>query len=592
MLIAFFILTFCTFTTSTNLKCIFNNGTYSVLPNIYRCEVEIDPNIDDAAKAQITSTSGTHTIGRTKDDVVGLHAIHKTFKQFPRGLETTFKNIKSVYIAYSKLKEVTQSDLIPLPNLENLDLYGNEIEVVEPGLFDFNLELLLISFGGNNILHVDSNVFDNLTKLTHLWFHSVPCIDSYGITKRDSERVIKNLKGKCKDPEFSKLEALDSDTKLENELKTSKFSGCSYFKVKLGKLRNSSLISTTTLEPTSSKAALTSEIPKVKDSCTDCCSIDNISQKLDNFTSHQAEIEGSLRKIKSLIDQHDSKLSDVQNSQSNLKSLQSSLTDAVKEFGAEIKDLKASQDQIQSSLGSINSTENDIKDLITSNIKANENEINDVKNGINDVKNGINDVKNGINDVKSGINHANNDLNILKDATNPITDLTSSQIKIQSSLNNLTASQNTFLTALEDHKSILKSTKLSQDEATSNLIDMKATVSDIESAVNNVKITQNEVKTSLGKMRIAQNEIGASIQKIENSDEKFLKIDDKLESFEDKMSEKFEVMKHELAKSRHKMSVSIDEKLNGIEKRLLKKFEEVFDEKLSKIIEQKLKNVL
>lgn len=137
---------------------------------------------------------------KSNDDVNAFYAVRRTINYFPRGLETIFPNIKSVYIWHSGLKEIHQSDLQPLFNLVVLDLWENELTTIPKGLFDHNFYLKHISFTDNKITFIDSNVFNNLNSLTNLLLDKNVCIDFRVTDSR--ERVIEEigqLEYKCKD---------------------------------------------------------------------------------------------------------------------------------------------------------------------------------------------------------------------------------------------------------------------------------------------------------------------------------------------------------------------------------------------------------
>ncbi|KAL7011503.1 hypothetical protein ACKWTF_014291 [Chironomus riparius] len=64
-------------------------------------------------------------------------------------------------------------------------------------------------------------------------------------------------------------------------------------------------------------------------------------------------------------------------------------------------------------------------------------------------------------------------------------------------------------------------------------------------------------------------------------------IDGPFSDFKAEIVEKFEKNDKELAKKFHKMSINFDEKIKGVEKRLMKKFEDILEEKLKKFFTKK-----
>ncbi|XP_070491638.1 leucine-rich repeat-containing protein 15-like [Chironomus tepperi] len=127
--------------------------------------------------ATITSVTGVHQNGKTNDDVIGFDSHYEILNYFPQGLDKFFGNLKSIVIYYGRIKEIHQSDLKPFPNLVNLYLENNEIEYLEPGLFEFNPHLQGVSFLDNKVTKIDPTVFDSLPQLQNIWLNQNPCIN-------------------------------------------------------------------------------------------------------------------------------------------------------------------------------------------------------------------------------------------------------------------------------------------------------------------------------------------------------------------------------------------------------------------------------
>jgi len=171
--------------------------------------------------------------------VIGFRAYQKTIQFFPKGLEKIFNNLNVIDIESCGLKEIHQSDLKVFPNLLVFVLSGNEIEVIEEGLFDFNPNLELVGFEESKIIHIDPNVFDHLNNLSNFWFFGVPCVDLENIwdSKEEVEEALKVGKSNCSNSEFlslenqfKNLETLDSENfnkkveTFEKSFNNSKFS--------------------------------------------------------------------------------------------------------------------------------------------------------------------------------------------------------------------------------------------------------------------------------------------------------------------------------------------------------------------------------
>ncbi|CAG9810030.1 unnamed protein product [Chironomus riparius] len=177
-----------------------DDGDWWVLKKFYYCNVKNQMNIDSPDRAYIESVTGKHLRDKIFDDVEGFEADNLTIHYFPRGLENIFKNLKMIDINNGRLKEIHQSDLKPFSKLVCLELYENDIESLEKGLFDYNPKLEMVWLSSNKIFHVDVNLFDNLVKLTYLSLDANRCISEYAEndTKKVKE-IIKYSKQNCKD---------------------------------------------------------------------------------------------------------------------------------------------------------------------------------------------------------------------------------------------------------------------------------------------------------------------------------------------------------------------------------------------------------
>lgn len=164
------------------LRCRFIMTHHVVLlHDTYACEVSGSFAIT-RRNDQVYSIVGDHMIGKSNDDVVAFKADAARFEYFPRGIERFLKNLKSIVINFSRLKEIRQVDLKPFTKLRHIDLFDNKIEVIEADLFKFNPELEEIWLSSNNIKIVDVTAFDGLTKLKALYMSANLCVSDSAIT--------------------------------------------------------------------------------------------------------------------------------------------------------------------------------------------------------------------------------------------------------------------------------------------------------------------------------------------------------------------------------------------------------------------------
>ncbi|CAH1734134.1 unnamed protein product [Chironomus riparius] len=135
---------------------------------------------------------------------------------------------------------------------------------------------------------------------------------------------------------------------------------------------------------------------------------------------------------------------------------------------------------------------------------------------------------------------------------------------------------------------------------------MSIDVNDLKSSTNqcladyNISISpfksvqdQFDIKSSIegisATLKLSKNELKMSVMEMENTQKSF---GDKIENLEGQIvdlkadnAEKFAQIRKELSSTRHKIGTTIDEKIKGIEKRILRKFEDILEDKLRQIFE-------
>ena len=229
-------------TQSASFECLFENNGEDVAGTTYRCKVQNSVNITTFNAAQVDSITGTHLAGFNNDNVEDFDADDKgQINYFPRGINKFFKNLKSITIANSGLKEIHQSDLKDFPKLVGLWLNGNNLEIIEENLFEFNPNLKAIILGSNQISHIDPKVFNKLIKFDSLYLTTNPCINMEATNDPTSvQNIIKTAQASCTNFDYSSLEqkvkylemesrilnSADLNEKLENlenEIKNSRF---------------------------------------------------------------------------------------------------------------------------------------------------------------------------------------------------------------------------------------------------------------------------------------------------------------------------------------------------------------------------------
>jgi len=553
-IVFYLILMFGGSSTSTNIECSFGDNYYFVLGLVYRCSVHNNPNITTGESAQISGIRGTHKSLKGNDDVIGFYGVYETINFFPKGLEKFFKNIKVINIQECQLKEIHQSDLKVFPNLVYLYLHGNEIEVIEEGLFDFNPNLEFVGFRESKIIHIDPNVFDHLTKLSYFWFGYVPCVKQD--TANSIEKVqeaIKIVKSNCSSSYFLSLEnqmknleiesktlnSEDFNTKLENFekiLNNSKFSKFRPLNYKFQDLKLKTDRAKNTLPLGTNGTKLSDDL-------------ENITDKFDDLKLSQLDL--------------------------TFKCSQNDTVAAIRELKLSQDTLRESQKDLNSKLTGISLHGAKFDEILKSQSQFNVNMTNILNDKFNQIEQSQNNLKTSLDSLKSSQDSLKNSLDF--------------------SLINLTSK---FSDLKKDIKSSQDDTKLSINDIEVKLSDQKSFQNDVKDALVKVRTMQNEIKMTLNDVRNSKNE-GFEDKLMDFGQKLEGKLSEKVESLEGHFvdfkvenSDKLGKIEKELTSKLHKMSTSFDEKIKGIEKRLMKKFEEILEEKLVKIFDEKLGNLI
>lgn len=170
-------------------------------PYGYRCTGINSPFITSKEESEVTSVAGPHLPGKTNDDVKFFEVQDQDTIYFPSGLTKYFKNIESIQLASTKLKELTKEDLKEFGGkLKNLWLYDNDITVIQADLFQYNPNLEFINLGDNKVAQVELGAFNGLDKLHTLWLFSNPCRNGIYDDKNRTQLLmqIKEIEANCK----------------------------------------------------------------------------------------------------------------------------------------------------------------------------------------------------------------------------------------------------------------------------------------------------------------------------------------------------------------------------------------------------------
>jgi Leucine-rich repeat (LRR) protein len=133
-----------------------------------------------------------------KDDIESFY-IYKSpeCKFIPKGIETQFKNIKVLVVAYTGLTVLRQEDLKPLTKLQNLYVDNNHLEVLDGDLFAFNPNIDYLNFSNNQIKTIIAETFLSLKTIKWIDFSKNICIDRKAETNNEIIGLLIAMKINC-----------------------------------------------------------------------------------------------------------------------------------------------------------------------------------------------------------------------------------------------------------------------------------------------------------------------------------------------------------------------------------------------------------
>jgi len=403
--IIYLISAFCGSSTSTDIECDYGFSVkYSVVGSIYQCTVDKNLNILTEDSAVISGVNGSHW-SKSYDDVEGFYAVGQTIHFFPKDLDKLFKNLKLIEFLSCQLKEIHQSDLKVFPNLVYLYLYGNAIEVIEEGLFDFNPNLELVGFEESEIVHIDPNVFDHLTKLRYFLFFAVRCVNQEVEDSREKvQKVLKVVKSKCPNSEFlsfddqiknieNESKALSSEafsTKLESFEKSFKSSELSKTRTLNEKLQNlKSAVNPIKVDQIQNNI-LENDLKNITDMFEDLKDSQcGLARPVDDLKVLQNELQTTLSEIKSLVTDHGSKLEVQDTMIDDIKNSLSEHGSKLETVSTTLDSLKASHDQMSKTLTDMDTKIDEKLEMLEENLinseSRNEEKIDEVKKELDEL---------------------------------------------------------------------------------------------------------------------------------------------------------------------------------------------------------------
>lgn len=139
----------------------FSNGEY-----YYSCNITKQKISEDAP----LKINGNHTFGKTNENVVNVWINNCIVTKIPKGFTKIFPNMKILEIKNSKLATIDKHDLDEYKGLEKFCCIQNPISYLPGDLFEDFINLEWIEFYGNNLQIIEPNILDGLDKLKYVEF--------------------------------------------------------------------------------------------------------------------------------------------------------------------------------------------------------------------------------------------------------------------------------------------------------------------------------------------------------------------------------------------------------------------------------------
>lgn len=89
--------------------------------------------------------------------LIGLILTNNSLADF--GCITKMRRLEMLYLGFNRLRTITRTDLAQLINLMTLSLENNQIEFLEPGLFDHQLGIRTVILSNNRLKQFNFNIF-------------------------------------------------------------------------------------------------------------------------------------------------------------------------------------------------------------------------------------------------------------------------------------------------------------------------------------------------------------------------------------------------------------------------------------------------
>ena len=310
---------------SVNIECIFKIITVNSA-KFYSCAFQLFTSESDV---NVTWITGSHSSGKSNNDVKGISASSSNVTMLPKGFELFFKNLEVIQFPKANIESLKRSDLSIFPNLRVLNLEGNQIKMLQTFLFDDNLKLEYIYLGANKINFIAEKLFTPNLKLKLIDLSDNVCI-SKKADIRTMETVKKEMNLKCVD--F--FELFDSKmSPLANNLDEAQRKNVELLE-KVEKL---------TIEMSEMNKIQEEKVQELKGK------LESEKSKLETMTNFNFHLEANISYLKKQLEENAKKYDEMnlpKNDTEDLENLKSNYTDLSENFSALSSKIEANADGI------------------------------------------------------------------------------------------------------------------------------------------------------------------------------------------------------------------------------------------------------
>lgn len=150
------------------MQCHFIELKYNLAGFLYSCEVNSLDNQNN--NMSITGSTGNHTTDKNNENVKGIYIHNTNTKYIPKNLGCLF-NLTELLMQNTELIEIKSIDFHGMQDLQYLSFYGNKLTTLPTDVFNTLTKLRIINLSHNQIEVLTNGLFDHNLNLDGIWIH-------------------------------------------------------------------------------------------------------------------------------------------------------------------------------------------------------------------------------------------------------------------------------------------------------------------------------------------------------------------------------------------------------------------------------------